>query len=105
MSGPEKLRMCAPGVVFLALCLASLRSTHIKASTSQQMNEPNPTAPAPSANWPPPPADVLPLKPKFPCSVVSPTPLARYQVRLSTEQEKRALALYGRSIVITAHDH
>lgn len=51
----------------------------------------------------PPPADRLPLKPDMPCSaVVEPSP---YKVALTPAQEKRALRVYRKSIVITAHDH
>ena len=50
-----------------------------------------------------PPADQLPLKPDMPCSaVVEPSSL---QVKLTPEQEKRAMAVYKRAIVMTAHDH
>jgi membrane dipeptidase len=48
-------------------------------------------------------ADRLPLQPDMPCSaVVTPEP---YTVPLSEAQEKRAQAVYKKSIVITAHDH
>lgn len=105
MPGDKKLRICAPAIVLSALCLALLRSANIKAHACEQTSEPNRAGAAPSENPPPPPADVLPLKPELPCSAVSPTPLNAYRVELTAEQEKRALALYGRSIVITAHDH
>lgn len=53
---------------------------------------------------PPPPADLLPVTAGTPCCHESSPPLV-YKVPLAPEQERRATALYERSIVITGHDH
>lgn len=50
-----------------------------------------------------PPADQLPLRPDMPCSGAVGSDV--YKLPLSDQQEKRAMAVYRRSIVITAHDH
>ena len=54
---------------------------------------------------PPPPADTFPIEPDLPCAVASDQPESGYQVRLTPEQERRAMSVYRRAIVITAHDH
>src|SRR4030095_10105176 len=54
---------------------------------------------------PPPRADHLPIESGVPCSTAVDQPPNSFRVPLSAEQEARALAVYRRSIVITAHDH
>ncbi|MBM3775452.1 MAG: hypothetical protein FJW37_09855, partial [Acidobacteria bacterium] len=49
-------------------------------------------------------ADHLPVEVQAPCSAAPGEPAA-FSVPLTREQEARALALYRRSLVITAHDH
>ena len=55
-------------------------------------------------HMPPPPADLLPVSAGVTSSAKSPQ-LLTYKVSLAPEQERRAIALYDGSIVITGHDH
>jgi membrane dipeptidase len=52
-----------------------------------------------------PPADKFPIDPGISCSAASDQPPPEFRIQLTPEQEKRAVSLYQRSIVITAHDH
>jgi membrane dipeptidase len=51
------------------------------------------------------PADHFPIEPDLSCAAANDQPRSDYHVNLSAAQEKRALAVYRRSIIITAHDH
>src|SRR6476469_9626408 len=51
------------------------------------------------------PADTFPLETDLSCAVANDQPRNPFQVRLTHAEEERAVALYRRSIVITAHDH
>lgn len=62
-------------------------------------------AAAQSSGPPPPQGNHLPIESGFPCSATIDQPPNSFTVSLSPEQEARALAVYGRSVVITAHDH
>jgi len=62
--------------------------------------------PAPDINRPsPPPSDILTLEPSIPCSVAADQPSSGYRIELSPDQERHAIALWRKAIVITAHDH
>jgi membrane dipeptidase len=52
-----------------------------------------------------PSADRFPIEPDLSCAVANDQPRSNYHVNLSAAQEKRAIAVYQRSIIITAHDH
>jgi membrane dipeptidase len=53
----------------------------------------------------PPPADRFPIEPDLPCAVANDQPRSHHRVNLNSEQESRAMAVFRRSILITAHDH
>jgi membrane dipeptidase len=50
-------------------------------------------------------ADTFPIEPDLPCAVANDQPRTGYHVDLTPEGERRASAVYHRSIIITAHDH
>jgi membrane dipeptidase len=60
---------------------------------------------AQSGGPPHPRADHLPVEAGMPCSVAADQPANAFRVPLTPEQERRAEALYRRSVVILAHDH
>ena len=51
------------------------------------------------------PADTYPLETDVSCEAANDQPRVPYVNKLTPEQEKRAVALYKRAIIITAHDH
>lgn len=53
----------------------------------------------------PPPANTFPIETDISCAAASEQPPGDFRVPLTPAQEKRALSLYRRSIIITAHDH
>src|SRR6478752_5204728 len=50
-------------------------------------------------------ADTLPIEPDLPCAAANDQPRIRYSPDLTPEQERRALTVWRRSLIITAHDH
>ncbi|HWQ56340.1 MAG TPA: membrane dipeptidase [Bryobacteraceae bacterium] len=53
----------------------------------------------------PPRADHVPLEPDCSCAEASDQPPGSYEIKLTSEQERRAQAVWRRSISIVAHDH
>jgi membrane dipeptidase len=53
----------------------------------------------------PPSADTYPILTSVSCAVANDQPRSDFRVKLRPAQEKRALKLYKRAIIITAHDH
>ena len=53
----------------------------------------------------PPSADTFPLEAGISCEAANDQPRTPYVNRLTPEQERRALELYRRAIIITTHDH
>ena len=88
------------GILALAGCLVTELAEAAEKGEGQK-------APAsqPSSRSPSPPANHLPLEPDMSCSAANDQPPASFRVSLTPEQEERAMAVYRRSIVITAHDH
>ena len=96
--------------VFLALLLLSSLSlvelgSLEGASEAEKGEGQKVRASQPSSDPPPPPADHLPVESELSCSDAVDQPPSEFQVRVTPEQEKRAMAIYRRSIVITAHGH
>ena len=95
--------------VFLALLLlfflslVELRSP--QRVSGAEKGEKKARASRPSSDPPPPPADHLPVESELSCSDAVDQPPSKFQVQVTPKQEKRAMTLYRRSIVITAHGH
>lgn len=51
------------------------------------------------------PANTFPIESDVSCAVANDQPPSEFRVRLTAAEEKRAVALYRRSIIVTAHDH
>ena len=88
------------GILALAGCLVTGLAEAAEKGEGQKA-----LASQPSSRSPSPPAYHLPLEPDMSCSAANDQPPASFRVSLTPEQEERAMAVYRRSIVITAHDH